>query len=250
MVILEILIFIFGLIIGSFLNVVIYRLPDEESIIFPRSRCASCQTRLKIVDLIPVISFLWTKGRCRYCGAKISCQYLLVEVLTGSIFLILFQEYYFSIQFVIYAFLSSLLLVSAFIDFKHQIIPNRITYFGIIIGLILSLLFDHITILSALLGLVIPAGFLLLIAVITKGGLGIGDVKFVAMIGTYLGAKYTLIGIFIGSIVGSIIGLVLIGLGIKDRKDRVPFGPLLALGNLLMILQGQVITNLYFQLWS
>ncbi|ADL13273.1 prepilin peptidase [Acetohalobium arabaticum] len=238
-------IFIFGLIIGSFLNVIIYRLPEDKSIIFPRSRCTSCQTELGVIDLIPIVSFLLTKGRCRYCGAKISYQYPLVEFLTGIIFLLLFQQYYFSIQFMIYAFLSSLLLTAAVIDLKHQIIPNRITYFGIITGLILSLLFKHITIRSALLGLVIPAGFLLLIAVITKGGLGMGDVKFIAMIGTYLGAKYTLISIFIGSIVGSVIGLALIGLGVKSRKDRVPFGPLLALGNLLMILYGQVIMDWY-----
>ncbi|MBM7622733.1 prepilin peptidase [Sporohalobacter salinus] len=245
-----VIIFICGLMIGSFLNVVIYRLPKEESIIFSRSYCTSCQTELGVVDLIPVISFLFARGKCRYCGGKISYQYPLVELLTGILFLILFQQYHFSIEFGVYAFLSLLLIVSSFIDFKHQIIPNRITYFGFISGIILSLLFNHITIISALLGAVIPAGFLFLISVITKGGLGMGDVKFVAMVGSYLGAGYTLIGIFIGSIVGSVIGLLLIISGIKSRKSRIPFGPLLALGNLLMLLKGAAIIDFYFKLWN
>jgi len=236
-------VFIFGLLIGSFLNVVIYRLPEGESIAFTRSHCSECGTELGILDLIPVISFVLIKGRCRYCGTKLSYQYPLVELLTGVLFLIVFIKYYFSIKFWIYLLLISLLIAISFIDFKRQIIPNRITYLGIVIGLILSLLFDHITFIAALWGLLIPSGFLLLIAIITKGGMGVGDVKLAAMIGTYIGFKYTLIGIFIGSLFGSILGLGLIGLGIKERKDRIAFGPLIALGAVLMVLWGTEIIN-------
>ncbi|KXS45967.1 MAG: leader peptidase (prepilin peptidase) / N-methyltransferase [Candidatus Frackibacter sp. T328-2] len=238
-------VFIYGLLIGSFLNVVIYRLPNDESIIFPRSHCPNCQTKLGVMDLIPIISFVFNKGRCRYCQTKISWQYPLVELLTGIFFAILFIQYQFSINFWIYAFLTILLIICTFIDYKHQIIPNKITYSGIIIGLILSILFKHITFQSALLGILIPGGFLLLVAIITNGGMGIGDVKFAVMIGTYIGAKYTLIGIFIGSLVGSVLGLGLICLGLKERKSRIPFGPLIALGNILMLLWGEEVVGWY-----
>jgi leader peptidase (prepilin peptidase)/N-methyltransferase len=236
-------VFIIGLVIGSFLNVVIYRLPEGESVVFTRSHCSECGTELGVLDLIPVVSFLLIRGRCRYCGSKLSYQYPVVELLTGALFLIVFIKYYFSIKFWIYLLLISLLIAISFIDFKRQIIPNRITYLGIVIGLILSLLFDHITFIAALWGLLIPSGFLLLIAIITKGGMGVGDVKLAAMIGSYIGFKYTLIGIFIGSFIGSILGLSLIGLGIKERKDRIAFGPLIALGAVLMVLWGTEIIN-------
>lgn len=245
-----IVVFIYGLLIGSFLNVVICRLPEEESIVFNRSHCPECGTKLGVIDLIPVVSFLLTTGKCRYCQTKISFQYPLVELLTGTFFVILFLQYHFSISFYIYIFLISLLIICTFIDYKHQIIPNKITYPGIIIGLILSLLFNHISFLSALLGVLIPGGFLLLIAILTKGGMGIGDVKLAAMIGTYIGAKYTLIGIFIGALVGSILGLSLMALEIKGRKDTIPFGPLIAFGTLLMLLWGPDIINWYFVMFG
>ncbi|SJZ86260.1 prepilin peptidase [Selenihalanaerobacter shriftii] len=245
-----IIIFIYGLLIGSFLNVVIYRLPNDESIIFPRSSCPECNTKLGIIDLIPVISFLINKGRCRYCETKISYQYPIVEILTGILLSMLFMYYQFSAKFWMYSFLVSLLIICTFIDFRHKIIPNKITYPGIIIGLILSLLFNHISFKSALLGMVITGGTLLLIAILTKGGLGIGDVKFVAMIGTYLGTSYTLMGVFIGSFVGSILGISLIGLGIKGRKDSIPFGPLIAMGTILMMLWGHKIIAWYVSIYN
>ncbi|SDC03585.1 leader peptidase (prepilin peptidase) / N-methyltransferase [Candidatus Frackibacter sp. WG12] len=226
----------------------IYRLPNDESIIFPRSHCPNCETKLGVIDLIPIISFVFNKGRCRYCRTKISWQYPLVELLTGIFLTILFIQYQFSVNFWIYAFLTILLMTCTFIDYKHKIIPNKITYPGILIGLILSILFNHITLQSALLGILIPGGFLLLVAIITKGGMGIGDVKFAAMIGTYIGAEYTLIGIFIGSLVGSVLGLGLIGLGLKDRKSRIPFGPLIALGNTLMLFWGEEVVGWYLQI--
>ncbi|MBM7557953.1 prepilin peptidase [Halanaerobacter jeridensis] len=244
----QIIIFIFGLMIGSFLNVVIYRIPNEQSITFGRSYCPNCETQLKYYDLIPVVSFLWTTGQCRYCEEKISWQYPVVELLTAFLFLGLYLKFSLTVKLGVLMLLISLLIASSIIDLQLQIIPNKITYFGIIIGLIFSLIFNYISIKLALLGLLIPAGFLLLIAVITKGGMGIGDVKFAAMIGTFIGPKLTLLGIFLGSLLGSIIALFLLLAGKKTRKSKLPFGPLIALGTIIMIFYGQVIIDWYLRL--
>ena len=244
----EIIIFIFGLIIGSFLNVVIYRIPKDESIVMERSYCPNCKIQLKWIDLLPVISFFLTKGKCRYCSKDISWQYPGVEFLTGFLFLALYLKFGLTVKFGALLLLTSLIIASSVIDYQLQIIPNELNYFGIIIGLILALAFDYISIKLALLGLVIPALFLLLIAIITKGGMGLGDVKFAAMIGTFIGAKFTLIGIFLGALIGSVIGLILMIRDKKYRKSKLPFGPLIALGVVGMIFWGQMIINFYFRL--
>lgn len=243
----EIAVFIYGLIIGSFLNVVIYRIPQEESIL-GRSYCPQCGRELKWYDLIPVVSFLLSSGHCRSCGKSISWQYPLVELLTGALFVVLYFKFGLTVHCGALAFLVSLLIASSIIDYRLQIIPNKLTYFGIIIGLIFSIIFKYISIKSALLGLVIPSGFLLLIALLTKGGMGIGDVKFAAMIGSFIGPKLTLLGIFLGAAIGSIIGLLLITVGKKGRKSKLPFGPLIAIGVLMMILWGEMIINRYLEL--
>src|SRR5690554_6056807 len=136
-------IFIIGLIIGSFLNVIIYRLPKNESIVSPPSHCPNCDKNLRVIDLIPVISFIINRGKCRYCGDKISWQYPLVELLTVFLFLSLFLKFGFNSIFIIYIILVSLLIVLSFIDIKYMIIPNKITYPGIIIAFILSFFFAH-----------------------------------------------------------------------------------------------------------
>jgi leader peptidase (prepilin peptidase)/N-methyltransferase len=242
-------IFIFGLIIGSFLNVVIYRLPKGESIVYPSSHCPNCQTSLKVLDLIPLLSFLFNQRKCRYCDEKISYQYPLIELLTSMIFLLLYWQYNLSIQLLTYSFLSALLIVGSMIDLKYMIIPNQLNYFGIIVGLILSFFFGHQSIYSALLGLLIPATILLLIAIVSKGGMGIGDVKLIAMIGVFIGVKYALGAIFLGALIGSIIGVGLIVTKIKGRKDRIPFGPFISLGALLMMLWGERIVRWYLELF-
>ncbi len=244
----EIIIFIIGLMVGSFLNVVIYRLPQGEGFLLSRSYCPNCQTTLKVVDLIPVFSFLFTRGKCRYCEAKISGQYAIGELLTASLALLLYLNFGFSAQFWIYAYLTSLLIICSFIDFEHHIIPNKITYPNIIIGLILSLFFEHITVINSISGVFLPALFLLVIALLYKGGMGMGDVKFIAMIGAFIGAKYGFFAIFMASLIGSIIGVVLLAFKIKGMKSHVPFGPMLASGALVMIFLGDEIIDLVFRL--
>ncbi len=245
----NLLLFIIGLTIGSFLNVIIYRLPENKSIMLPASHCPECGTRLKPFDLVPVLSFLIYRGKCRYCSSKISWQYPVVELLTGLLFLLIYLKFGLSIKTAIYLILISLLIVCSIIDLKYKIIPNKITYSGIILGLILSLFFDHLTFISSLIGGLIPAGLLFLIALVYKKGMGIGDVKLVAMIGVFTGYKIVLAGIFIGSIVGLLFVLPLLIAGKMSRKSRIPFGPFISIGSLIMLYIGNTLIDCYFNLF-
>ncbi len=244
------IVFLFGLIIGSFLNVVIYRLPEEQSIVSPPSHCFNCETELKAWDLIPVFSYLLTKGRCRYCNKKISIQYPLVELGTAVVFLLLYWSVGWGIELLLYLFLASLIIVSSIIDLERMIIPNRITYFGIIAGFFSSLIFDHLSVLSSLVGIIIPAAVLLLIIILSRGGMGIGDVKLVAMIGSFLGPWVPLVALFIGSLIGAIILLPLIFKEPEWRKTKIPFGPLISLGSLLIMIWGEELISFYFNLFN
>ncbi|MCF8002357.1 MAG: prepilin peptidase [Halanaerobiales bacterium] len=242
-------IILLGLIVGSFLNVVIYRLPLKKSIIFPSSHCPYCKKKLKYYDLIPVFSYVFTKGKCRYCGEKISIQYPIVELLTGLLFLLTFLKYGLTSEFIILVLLITSLIAVSFIDIKYQIIPNEITFLFIPLGLIFSLIFNHISFINSLLGLIIPAGILLLIALTYKKGMGIGDVKLIGMIGVFIGWKYALISIFIGALFGSIYGIYMMLIDKMTRKTRIPFGPFISLGAVLMILYGDIIINWYLGLF-
>jgi len=245
-----ILFFLFlGIIIGSFLNVVIYRLPEGKSIIYPPSHCPKCNKRLKMIDLIPVLSYLSTRGKCRYCKEKISFQYPFVELLTGFLFLSAYLKFGLNIKLIFMLILLSSLIVISFIDYKFMIIPNVITYPGVIIGLLYAIIFEYINIINSLLGIFIPAFLLLIIALIFRGGMGIGDIKLVAMLGAFLGYKYTLAAIFIGSVFGSIIGLTLMSLGILKKKSRIPFGPFICIGAVLMIFYGDYLISFYLSLF-
>jgi len=217
--------------------------------VYPSSHCPDCNSKIKYYDLLPVISYLLLKGKCRYCGERISWQYPLVELLTGFLFITFYWRFSFDMKFIVMLLLLSLLIVSSFIDLRYKIIPNKITYIGIISGLVLSIFFTHITMLNSLLGAIIPAGLLLLIALIYKKGMGIGDVKLVAMIGTFIGWEYTLLAIFLASLVGSIIGLTLLVSGVISRKTQIPFGPFITIGTLIIILFGQELINLYISLF-
>jgi len=238
-----------GLSIGSFLNVIIYRLPEEKSIITPPSHCPKCGEKLKVIDLMPVVSFLSTGGKCRYCNTKISIQYPIVELLTGFFFLAAYLKFGISVQLFIYLLLISALIAVTVIDYKHMIIPNKITYPLIVISVLSAIIFDYLTIFQSLLGIVIPSLLLLIVAFIFKGGMGMGDVKLVAAIGGFMGWSYTLAGIFLGSLLGSIIGLSLMGLGIIGRKTRIPFGPFICIGAVVMIFFGDTLFNWYINLF-
>lgn len=242
------LIFILGMVIGSFLNVCIYRLPRGGSLISPvYSACPQCNKRLQLGDLIPLLSFLFLKGSCRYCQKKISPQYFLVELLTGILFLLAYLRFGLSGELLSYLLFISLLVIATFIDLEHQIIPNTLNLFGVVGGFILNLLTGHLGVLPMLVGLLVAGGLMLIIAILSRGGMGGGDIKLAGVIGVFLGWQLALFALFSAFIIGGIGGGILLALKRKGRKDMIPFGPFLALGALVAIFAGQEIIAWYLQ---
>ena len=213
----SVFIFLLGLAVGSFLNVVICRLENKEPIIFGRSHCPKCGAVLKWFDLIPLLSFLLQRGRCRYCHKKISFQYPMVEIFTGAIFLLIFN-----FQFSIFNLLIACFLIIIFVyDLKHYIIPDKVIFPAIL----LALVFNWSNILSA----VLASGFFLSLVLVSKGKwLGLGDVKLAALMGLILGWPNILLALFLSFLSGAIVGLGLIALGRKSIKSQIPFGPFLS----------------------
>lgn len=225
-----------GLLIGSFLNVVIHRLPDKNSILSPPSRCPACGHRLGPLDLLPVFGYLLLKGRCRYCGIGISARYPLVELLTAGLFGLLFWRFGWTPLFLKYAFLSSLLLAAAFIDWDHRIIPDRLNLAGFLAGLAFLPVAGDVTLAGALSGLAAGGGFLLLVAVLSRGAMGGGDIKLFGVVGLFLGFEKTVLAMLLTFLIGGLVSLFLLATGIKGRKDYIPFGPFISAGSLLSLL--------------
>jgi leader peptidase (prepilin peptidase)/N-methyltransferase len=251
-----IIVFVFGTVVGSFLNVCIYRLPRGYSIVRPSSRCPTCQSPIKAYDNIPLISYILLRGRCRYCGARISLRYPLVEFLNGFLYAVVFWRYGLSPAGFFFMLYMSALIVITFVDLDFQIIPDIITIPGSIIGLIVGIFvlpdsFNRSSALGAMqsiLGLLLGFGLYLLIAVLSKGGMGGGDIKMMAMVGAVTGWKGVLLTTFLGSLVGSIVGIGLMVIKKKGRKTKIPFGPFLALGCIVTILFGEEILNFYLNI--
>ena len=246
----DVLIFILGLIVGSFSNVCIYRIPRNESIIYPTSHCPKCRSKIKPVDNIPLLSYILLKGRCRNCKSKISIQYPIVELLTGLTYLIIYLIYGLSVQTLIYIILSSALIIIAFIDLNEQIVPDIISLPGIVIGFILSFLVPYISFVNSALGVFVGGGIILVIGlagslIFKKEAMGGGDVKLAAMIGAFLGWRYIIISLFLGFFLGALAGIVLILSKIKSREDTVPFGPFIVLGSLITLFWGDKIISWY-----
>lgn len=253
----EIAIFIIGLTVGSFLNVCIYRLPRNISIVTPPSSCPSCHQKIRPIDNIPVISYLLLRGRCKFCGGKISIRYPFVELLNGLLYLFVFYTFGFGWHLIpLFAFLSAMIVIT-FIDLDFQIIPDVITLPGIIIGVLSAtfLLVDplqnytssnaKVGLLNSIIGLFLGGGLFYLIALVSKGGMGGGDIKLMAMIGAFLGWKAVLMVTLIGSLTGSIVGIFLMIFKGKDRKTKIPFGPFLALGSIITLFFGSAILDWY-----
>lgn len=245
----EVLIFfIFGLIVGSFLNVCIYRIPRKISIIKPSSFCPACGNRIKPWHNIPILSFILLKGKCVYCGSKISFRYPLVEMLNGILYVLSYLKFGLTAYLIfILIFISSMIVVS-FIDLDFQIIPDQISIPLIFIGFIFSLLSHNYTALvsdfkESLMGIVVGGGSLLIVSIVSKGGMGGGDIKLNAAIGAFLGWKSALLTIFIGSLIGSIVGIIMLK---KTGKRKIPFGPFLSIGALICLFSGEKILTWYF----
>lgn len=245
----------FGLIAGSFLNVVIYRVPRRESVVLPSSHCPACAHPLAAQDNIPLISYLFQKGKCRYCGARISKQYPLVEAVTALIFVTSLLKYGLTPAFFMAVFFLLVLLAVSVIDIEHQIIPNVIVLPAIAIAAIQIPLFaltklDNISLVDRaywlwpVVGFLIGGGLLFLLAIIWPNGMGGGDIKLAALMGLFLG-RYVIVALFLGFFLGSVGGITAMSFFGKSRKDLIPFGPYLAGGSLIALYVGVPLVKWY-----
>jgi len=247
------LIFIFGLIIGSFLNCVIYRLETSKSFLKGRSFCPHCNHKLALFDLIPVFSFICLKGKCRYCAKKISLQYPLVEIVTGFLFLL--TAIYFGIDSFLMFFLFLLLpfLIVIFVyDFKHYIIPDRVVYPAIGLTLFYQLLSNKSLdiILNPLFSAFSAASFFIIIILFSKGRwMGWGDVKMGFLMGLLLGSPNIILALVLSVFSGALVGVLLIILEKKTLKSQVPFGPFLIFGTFIAMFWGVEVINWYSEIF-
>ena len=245
------LIFLGGACVGSFLNVCIHRIPRDESVIHPRSRCPSCRNMIAWYDNIPILSYLLLRGRCRHCGTTISPRYALVEALTAVLFLGIWWIHGATVVTPLYLLVVSGLILATFVDFEHMIIPDRVSIGGMVAGLVLSAAFPvlhHVEghldgLLLSLIGLITGGGSLWLVAVLgkmmfKKDAMGLGDVKLLGAIGAFMGWQSVLFTIMISSLVGSVVGLTFIVSGRGEWQSRIPYGPYIALAAVVWMLWG------------
>ena len=241
-------IFVLGLTVGSFLNVCIYRLPREKSIIKPRSHCPNCNKLIRWFDNIPLLSFIALSGKCRYCKAKISFQYFIVELLTGLLFLLFYNNFGFTFFSLIYIIFVCGLIIATFVDFNFRIIPDEINMGGIILGLIVSFIYPYlhnssshlIGLYRSFLGIVIGGGIIWITGIIgdfifKKETMGGGDVKLLAMIGAFLGWKLAVLTFFISPIFGAVVGIII---KLKTKSSLIAYGPYLSLSSIIALFWG------------
>ena len=252
-----VIIFILGITIGSFLNVCIYRLPLQKSIVTSPSACPSCGHRLGVLDLVPIFSYLFLGGKCRYCKAKISAQYPLIEALNGVLYTLLYIRFGLVWPLLVYMALVSLLIVISMIDIRQMEIPNGLVIAGLVLGVIqlaASVFTPHFEAwYSYVIGFFAGGLPLLLIAlfctyVLKRDAMGGGDIKLMAFIGLIIGWQLTITAYIIGIFTGAIIGVVMMSTGKKKRTDAIPFGPFLSLGAILSVFFGYAIIHWYLGL--
>lgn len=253
--------FVYGTVVGSFLNVCIWRLPRDESIVHPGSHCPRCDRLLRAWDLVPLLSFLVQRCRCRYCGAPISWRYFGVELLTGAYFVLAYHSFGWGVDFLAYALFGASLIAIFFIDLEHWIIPDQLSLFGICVGLArdgiglaggtrspfwIRIPWSdwELPLPQSLAGILACGGAFLAIAIISyyifkKEGIGGGDIKLAAAVGANLALGQAMLSFFLAVALGSLIGIALIVAKKKSRKDYVPFGPMMVVGAVLSIFYGQ-----------
>ena len=250
-----------GLIVGSYLNVVIYRVPRGISTVTPRSRCPECGAAIRAVDNVPVVSYLLLGGRCRACRARISWRYPLLEAATSALFLASFLRFRISFETPAAAIFCAFLLALAMIDFDHMILPDRLTFPAIALGILLqpflpwARLWDGPwgAMAGAALGALLGAGILLAVwaawyLIRREEGMGLGDAKMLAAIGAFLGWKGVLVSLFFAALLGSVVGLGLMAWSGLGGKARLPFGTFLALGGLIALFAGEPLVQAYARL--
>ncbi|MEM9508641.1 MAG: prepilin peptidase [Cyanobacteria bacterium P01_E01_bin.35] len=251
--------FIFGACIGSFLNVVIYRIPAGISLVYPPSRCPHCLHRLGVTENVPIFGWLWLRGCCRWCKAKISSRYPIIEASTGLLFMLVFWRFGYSLETVGYCALLSWLLSLSLIDLDTMTLPSSLTKSGLILGLVFQSIIgwrlsQGVGVANQLMfgisGAVVGIWLLEIIAVVGlmmlgQQAMGDADGKLMATIGAWIGWKNVLVSGFIACGIGSIIGGGAIALGIMSKKQPMPFGPFLALGGVLSLFWGDALIDFY-----
>lgn len=243
-------VFVLGAIVGSFLNVCIYRIPAGESIVFPASRCPSCKAVIRWYQNIPILSYLFLGGRCASCRVRIPWRYPFVEALTGVLFTLVVYRFGLHGATLVFWVLSALLVVITFIDLDHQLIPDVISLPGIVVGFLGSFLVPWLSWSDSLFGILLGGGSLYLVAagyelLAKKEGMGGGDIKLLAMLGAFLGWKAVLPVIFLSSLMGSLVGIPLMLIKRADGRLAIPFGPFLATGALVFLLWGPDLIRWY-----
>lgn len=245
--IIMIFVILIGLSIGSFLNVCIYRIPEGKSIVFPPSSCTTCGEKIKAWDLIPVISFILLRGKCRGCGEKISIRYPLIEMLTAALFATLLYKFGLEIRTLIYAAIVSILIVIFFIDLEHMIIPDGLNLLLALMGITLNIAYMggnyKYALLNMLYGLLLGGGIFFILALF--GAMGGGDIKLIAALGLVFGWKLLIPLMFFSFLIGGIIGIALLVLKIKKIKDMIPFGPYIAVSSVIIVFFGSNLVNWY-----
>lgn len=247
MLLIDIDVAILGFIIGSFLNVCIYRIPREESIAYPPSHCTNCNNKIKWYDLIPIFSYIFLlKGRCRHCGEKISVRYPIIEFITGILYLFIFIKYGFTIETIKYISFVTILIVVGMIDLDTTDVYFSTTVMGSIFAILFLFVigYSHQDFKQYIFGGVLGGGIISLIILLTKG-MGWGDAEICFYSGLFLGFKLTLVMLFFSFIFGSIISLILIALKKKSRKDYIPFGPFIAIAAIFTVFFGDKILMWY-----
>lgn len=242
--------FVFGAVIGSFLNVCIYRIPLGISLLSPPSRCSSCGKHIPFYLNVPVLGYFILGGKCRYCKAPFSLRYPVVEAITGFFAAFLFRRYGITPELFVYFALVSALIVIAFIDLDHKIIPDVISLPGIAVGFAASFFLASPGVIDSGIGIVLGGGVLFAIAaayllLTGKDGMGGGDIKLLAMIGAFVGWKGVIVTLLFSSFIGAVSGIAFMAVSGKGRKYAIPFGPFLASGALIYLFYGDFLVNWY-----
>jgi leader peptidase (prepilin peptidase)/N-methyltransferase len=248
-ILIAIYVFILGLVLGSFFNVVALRVPAKQSIVRPPSACPICKTQLKTRDLIPVISYLLSRGTCNYCGAKVSILYPMGELATGLLFLWVYMHEGITAEALVGLVLVSLLVIITISDLTVMRIPNKVLLFFFPICVVLRVTIpDEQAWWSYVLGAVISCGIVVLISIVTRGGMGMGDAKLLLVCGFVVGLTHILVAFVLACLIGSLVGGLLLLLNIIKRKQPIPFGPYLAVGILISYGYGSDLIEAYLNL--
>lgn len=243
-----VIVFIFGIVFGSFFNVVGLRVPKKQSIAYPPSHCPSCERQLTAIDLLPVLSYVLLRGKCRTCKAKVSPIYPSMELLTGILFALAYVHFGLTAEFFVALLFISMLVCITVSDIAYMLIPNKILLFFLPL-LVVGRIFSPLTPWwDSLLGAVVGFGMLYIVALLSRGGMGGGDIKLFFVIGIVLGTVKTLLTLAFASAIGLVIGIIVLRMTKKGRKTPVPFGPSIALAAIILYFYGEHIITWYWHL--